>query len=443
LEIRDLIVTPVVLIIIYAAAYLLKPFITDEVTRQYYFSALTVRILGALALGLIYQFYYGGGDTFNFHTHGSRHIWEAFVDSPEKGFKLLFSHGTNETGVYQYSSKIPFFRDPSSYAIIRIASVLDIFTFSAYSATAVLFSVIGFIGSWLLFITFYRQYPHLHFRIALATLFIPSVVFWGSGIMKDTITLACLGVITYCVKSLWIDLRFNLTKLVVLMLTCYVIFIVKKYILLSFLPAVLLWLYTANLLRIRSLVFRIMLLPIAIMLAVVSGYFAVDAVSASDSRYALDQIGNTAKITAYDIAYQTGRDAGSTYSLGELDGSFASMVRLAPQAINVSLFRPYVWEVRNPLMLMSAMESLTLLMLTFYVVYKSKWSLFKAMSNPDVLFCLVFSITFAFAVGVATFNFGTLSRYKIPLLPFYSLALILMMDYSKRDKNVEVFDVTE
>ena len=89
MELRDLIVTPLLLIIVYWAAYLIRPLVTDDVNRVYFFPALSVRILGALAVGFIYQFYYDGGDTFNYHTHGSRHIWEAFMDSPENGLKTI------------------------------------------------------------------------------------------------------------------------------------------------------------------------------------------------------------------------------------------------------------------------------------------------------------------------------------------------------------------
>jgi hypothetical protein len=188
--------------------------------------------------------------------------------------------------------------------------------------------------------------------------------------------------------------------------------------------------------------FKIMMLPFVAIVTVVSGYFAIDQVGKDDSRYALDQLGNTARITAYDIAYQTGFDAGSTYTLGELDGSFGSLIRLGPQAINVSLFRPYIWEARNPLMLMSALESFVLLSLTLYVMFKRGSTFFAALTNPHIIFCLAFSITFAFAVGVSTFNFGSLSRYKIPLLPFYTLALILIY-YEKSDRNEEEFESTE
>ena len=107
------------------------------------------------------------------------------------------------------------------------------------------------------------------------------------------------------------------------------------------------------------------------------------------------------------------------------------MLTKIPQAVNVSLFRPYLWEVKNPLMLFSSLESLILLAITAAVVIKKGSVMGKAMRNPTIVFCLVFSLTFAFAVGVSTFNFGTLSRYKIPLLPFYCLLMVFLFHYKQ------------
>ncbi|HKZ36881.1 MAG TPA: hypothetical protein VJ184_04460, partial [Chryseolinea sp.] len=197
MELRDLIVTPITLLVVFGLAYFIRPLVTDPITRVYFIPALTVKIFGALAVGFIYQFYYGGGDTFNYHSHGSRHIWEAFVDSPVKGIQLLTNDGKKYTDVYRYASKILFFTDPGSYAIVKIAAVLDLITFSSYSSTAILFAVISFIGMWMFFLTFYEQYPQLHRWLAVASFFIPSVFFWGSGLLKDTITISCLGMATY------------------------------------------------------------------------------------------------------------------------------------------------------------------------------------------------------------------------------------------------------
>jgi hypothetical protein len=441
-ELRDFIVTPLVLIAVYGVAYLIRPHVTDSVNRKYFFPALTVRVIGALAVGFLYQFYYSGGDTYNFHTRGSRIIWEAFMDSPVLGWKLLTTRGDIQ-GIYSYASNIPFFNDPSSYFVIRVAAVFDLITFSSYSATAVLFALVSFCGAWMLFMAFYRQSPELHRWFALATLFIPSVIFWGSGLLKDTLTLAAIGFLTYAISNLFIKKQISIFSIFLLLISFWILFSVKKYILLCYLPAAFLWVYAARLARLKSLVLKIMVAPFIVGVLVVSGYYAIVLIGEDDPRYAIDKIAVTAKVTAYDIGFYTGRSAGSRYSLGELDGTFTNMVSKAPQAINVSLFRPYLWEVKNPLMLLSALESLALVSLTLYVLVLSQSKFFKAWSNPTVQFCLVFSLTFAFAVGVSTFNFGTLARYKIPLLPFYLLAIVYILDYVKRERKLAALEATE
>jgi hypothetical protein len=443
LELRDLIVTPFFIITIYAIAYIIRPLITDEVNRVYFFPALTVKIVGALALGCIYQFYYSGGDTYNFHTHGSRHIWQAFVDSPTKGIKLLFNSSNDYHDIYRYASKIVFFGDPQSYTIVKIAAIFDLLTFSSYSSTAILFAIISFIGMWMLFLTFYEQYPKLHRWLAIASFFIPSVFFWGSGLLKDTITIGCLGVATYQSYRIFIKKKFGIKHLALLAIALYGMYIIKIYILLAFLPAVIVWLFLANLNAIKSQALRIMVAPFMISSAIILGYFAMLKAGEDSAKYSLKNVAKTAQVTAYDIRYQTGRDAGSGYSLGELDGTAGSILRLAPQAINVSLFRPYLWEVNNPLMLLSAMESTSLLIFCIYIIFKKKLSILVAFTNLNVLFTLIFSITFAFAVGVSTYNFGSLVRYKIPLLPFFLTALVLISHHSKIDKKEAEFDRTE
>lgn len=445
MELRDLIVTPIVIMLVYAAAYIIRPHVTDTVNRKYFLPALSVRIFGALAVGFIYQFYYGGGDTFSFHTHGSRHIWEAFWENPNGGLSLFFSSEEHIPGLYKHSSQIWYYNDPQSYFIVKIAAFFDLFTFSSYSATAVFFAVISFVGAWLMFRVFYTLLPGLHTWTAVSCLFIPTAFFWGSGIFKDTVTLAGLGVALFCLYKLSIERKFSLVFLAGLIFSIWVIFSIKKYILLCFLPIIMLWIFTRWMSKIRSVVFKILLTPVALLLVLSLVYYTILKVGEDDQRYNINKLAETAQITAYDIRYGWGARTGegSGYTLGELDGTWQSMLKLAPAAINVSLFRPYVWEVRSPLMVFSALESLAFLVLTVYVLFKSRFNLKRYFQKPEVILCLGFSIVFAFAVGVSTYNFGTLSRYKIPLLPFYSMALGFLYYYSKRDKKLEALERTE
>ncbi|MDH5604541.1 MAG: hypothetical protein OEY51_11400, partial [Cyclobacteriaceae bacterium] len=286
--------------------------------------------------------------------------------------------------------------------------------------------------------------PTLSKWLAIAILFVPTVVFWGSGILKDSITLALLGWVIYALDRIIYD-RVRLVLLIIVILSFWGIYMIKIYILLCLIPALLFWIFFKHISRIKSIVLRGMIGPLIVVLNIIMAYYILQTVSGGSKRYSLDKIAETAKITAYDIRYGWGaRDGiGSGYSLGELDGTFSSMIRLAPSAINVSLFRPYLFEAGNPLMMMTSLEALGLLIFTLVVIYKVKLRVFRLFFKPDIFMSLLFSISFAFAVGISTYNFGTLSRYKIPLVPFYLVGLILMMYYSNKERKLDVLESTE
>lgn len=248
--------------------------------------------------------------------------------------------------------------------------------------------------------------------------------------------MAGLGYLVYASKQLFIDKRMSFANFLLLVLGFWLVFSIKKYVLLCFLPAILLWINASTIKRIESTIAKLVFLPFVVVAIIVSGYFALVKVSENDKKYSLDKIAQTAMITAYDIRYVTGKDAGSGYTLGELDGTISSMIKSIPAAINVTLFRPYLWEVNSPLMLLSAIESFALLMMTIFIVVKKGWLIKRYILDPDVLFCFIFSLTFSFAVGISTYNFGTLSRYKIPMLPFFVIGLAII--YTTKDKEEEV-----
>jgi hypothetical protein len=441
-DVRDLFVTPLVVILIYIVAYFVRPSLCDNVNYKYFFPALSVKIVGAILLGVIYTFYYNGGDTFNFHTIGSRVMWEAFWDSPSDWIDMFFANGQHQGSFYKYSSRIYFFSDKPSFFLIQIASVFDLFTLSSYAGTACFFAVISFAGGWAMFVTFYRRYPQLIKWIAITTLFIPSVVFWGSGLLKDTLVLAFLGFIVYTVDQIFILKKYSLISIILLVVSLYSVFVMRKFILQAFVPSAFLWVYYSRLISFKSPVLRILVFPVIVCLVAGFSYFSFVKIGEGDVRYSVDKLAETSRTTAYDIAYYSGRGAGSTYSLGELDGTFSGMLKLAPAAINVSLYRPYLWEIRSPLMVLSAVESFVFLLFTIYIILLRRQNFLLALKNEDVIFMLVFSIIFAFATGVSSYNFGSLSRYRIALLPFFSTALVLIL-YSNSLKKEGELESTE
>lgn len=430
--VKDLIITPVYLVIFTLLAYFIRPYITNKATRKYFLPALWIRFVGAIALGLIYQFYYGGGDTFGYWEHGSRWIWEAFLEDVSIGFKLLANSGGSRSfdETYQFSSRIWYYRDSNSYMIVRIAAFFDLFTFHTYSATALFFAVFSFSGLWAMYSALNDRYPSVKYLV-VAILFIPSVVFWGSGILKDTITLGALGWVTWSVLNIFFLKRRQLFSLIIMVPMAILILQIKSYILLCYAPVIFLLIYLRYIRKVRNMVLKVIFTPILLVVIGGMGFLAINF--ASTDEYNIDNIAKKAAVTAYDIRYgwgaRNGGDGG--YDIGLPDGTWQSMVQLMPAAINVSLFRPYLWEVRNPLMLLSAIESTAILLLTIRVFRKRKWK--HKLKDPFLIFCLGFTLLFAFAVGVSTFNFGTLMRYKIPFMPF--LGILLSIDPISHLKN--------
>ena len=61
---------------------------------------------------------------------------------------------------------------------------------------------------------------------------------------------------------------------------------------------------------------------------------------------------------------------GNSFDIGEFDASAVSMLSKAHLAISAALFRPFLWEARNPVMLMSAIENTLLLIFSIYILIK-------------------------------------------------------------------------
>ncbi|MBL6446875.1 hypothetical protein JMN32_11165 [Fulvivirga sp. 29W222] len=432
MSISDFLFTPILLFIIYIAFYLYYLTLNDELSKKILFPSLTLKVIGALMIGIIYQFYYGAGDTLNYYNQG-KIVASALRENFLAGVQLLLSNGEFESSTFEYSTKLYWYRNPPEMFIIKLSGLFGYLCFDTYSSIALMFMLISFSGSWALFNTFNKIYPSLKLYSAIAIFFIPSVIFWGSGLMKDTIMLGALGWLFHSFHSLFIEKKRILISVIVLIICLYILYTIRIYILLAFVPPALFWIFLENNKRIKSALIRNISKPLFAAFGLGLAFYAAITVTEGSEKYDLDNIGQRTKINAEYLYAISQQQEGSAYYLGELDGSFESIVRLTPQAILVTLYRPFLWEIRNPLMLLSAIESLLFLTLSLYIFikpgfFKSIQILFK---EPLILFSIVFSLGLAVGVGLNSFNFGTLVRYKIPILPFYCAGLLFLSKYKE------------
>ncbi len=429
LSIIDFALLPFYIAIIYVIAYKIRDnkYPKNHPWRKYFIPALSVKVVGAIFISLVYGYYYGGGDTYYYFNH-SQVINSAFDESFQKWISLLLHlPDKSDADYYQYISQMEWYSDPASYTVVSIAAFVSLFTFNTYLPAAVIFAFISFTGVWALFRTFASLYPKLLRPVAIAILFIPSVFIWGSSIFKDTICIFGLGWLTYCVFRFLVQRDFSFRNILFATLSFILIAKVKLYILLGFMPALLMWIFFNYSQGIKNPSQKL-LVKFIFITAIVAGFlFFMLRFGNELGKYSLDNVAKTSTTTRNYIYWISG-DEGSTYDLGEFDPSIFGMLSKFPAAVNVTLFRPYIWEAKKVIVFLSSMEAILFLFLTLKIIFvvglKKVWRTIN--TDPTIQFCLIFSIIFAFAVGISSYNFGALSRYKIPCLPFYALSLIMI-----------------
>ncbi|RSK36063.1 hypothetical protein [Hymenobacter metallilatus] len=436
MELKDLFLTPLYLGLFYGLAFALRKRFTNPLTKRYFIPALSVKFLGAISLGLIYQFYYGGGDTFNYFNE-SKTIHEAFFDSPTVGIKLMLaSNNEFDASMAKYVAQMHWFHSETEYFVVKVCGFFGLFCFHTYSVIALMFAFVSFSGVWALYNTFLRLYPRLYKQLAIAVFFVPSVFFWGSGVSKDALCIGALGWMFFSFYNLLVARTQVLQAAAAILIAGFVLKSVKIYILISFIPPVMLWVTTQYSARIKSGIVRALAMPIMIVLGGAIGFAVSQSVASGNQNYDFDKIEDRATVASTyhnSISHaeaNKGRGMGNSgYSMEDFTGP-QDIPKLAPKAIIIGLFRPFMWEVNNPVMLLSGLEILWITYLTIQVFRKTGFfrTLGRIGSTPLVLFCIVFSVLFAIGTAITSGNFGNLVRYRIPMWPFYVTALFILQD---------------
>jgi hypothetical protein len=268
-------------------------------------------------------------------------------------------------------------------------------------------------------------------KFSWAILFMPSLLFWGSAILKDTITFSAACWVTYCIYQIFIIKNNRIKYSIYLVIASIVIISIKAYIFVALVPGATIWILYDRIKSIKSAFFRILIAPLIIGIGILGSSFLLSSLGSSLGAYgSIDKAIDKALVTKNDLT----RDAygQNSFDIGEMDGSIGSIISKFPIALTAGLFRPFLWDVRNPVMLISALENTFLILLTFRVFFRlGPIKVFRTIfSNPLLIFSFVFVIFFSFSVGLSTANFGALVRYKIPSIPFF-MGLLMILDEVK------------
>jgi len=400
--------------------------------------AFGLRMLGSFAYSMMVQYYYGYGDSFNYYDGGYFFIEQIRVNfdnfgylfSPFKEMQDWYNSTAIDTGLSGH------FSTPASNMVMRISALISYLSFHKFLIISLFFGFFSFLGQWKLFLVFDHINKHNNRKLlAYAILYSPSIWFWGSGLLKDSICLGALGFIIHILYKFVVRRKFSFLSLIYLVLLIYIITIIKSYITVIVTAGIVIMLFSIFLKSIKNKLLQGLLLISAILMTGILLY--VSDFSAEISEMAEESVAQIKEFQQhYQILQDSEENSKAGFGFSELEPSFSSLVLNSPAVVFTCLYRPFLWESRKIIILFTSLESTLLLLATLFIMMKiGIINFFRTIfSKPHLLFCFTISILFALIIGFTTFNFGTMIRYKIIFLPFYYFLLVNLYSNFKASK---------
>lgn len=314
----------------------------------------------------------------------------------------------------------------STENMVRSLLLISYVTGPYYHAIKVCCAFFGLLGSWWFYrsitLVLGREYPAAFYLMAC----FPSILFWSSILGKDPLQFFFLGLYAYG-AIIWLaeGRLFSLLPLGIGILGSYmfrpwsalleggvlvmatVLSRCRRWQRVALAGAGLLALVGTSSLSPESLEEMLHLDP------------TKSASLLADPTIITDLLGERAK----GVATET-QGSGGTGIISGLDRAGAVNINFV-EAFFAGLFRPLPFDARNPAVLLAALENTVLLILTIWAFAKLRLAYLR---DPLVLWTGLYTCGWSAIYGfIVMANFGSGARYKLQMLPFFLMFLMLLI----------------
>ncbi len=407
------------------------PFFRDEhIPRKAFVGAFLLKVLAGFFLWAIYSFYYpmeGHSDAFNYFDEAMI-LHEALYEDPDAYAAILFGVGTQDPDAQKYIQRTNHWVKPYNYGvmndnrtIIRANMLCRLLSFGYYHVHTAIFCFCSFLGMMALYKSFVRFVPKKRYGAYFAVFLIPSLVFWGSGVLKEGVLLFGLGFFVHHWVRLieersWWGLPWALLFSVLLIT-------IKTYVLLALIPGLISYGIA------RSFRGRHTLTSFLVGHGVLG--FGALSLPLLGVPYNISGMLQLKQKDFYNVAEM--HDAGSVIHAPSFDNTMELLASI-PHALWNALFRPHLFEMEKFLYFPPAIENaFFLLCLVPVVLY---WKRPSRGVRPFYAWAISFILILGTVIGLVTPVLGAIIRYQIPLLPFYIFVIIASIDQEKWDRGI-------
>lgn len=402
-------------------------FKTSGLKKHILISLLTIKLIGGSCVYIVYHYYYDDYESSDIYKYfrGGGIIYKAKEESINNYLRLVTGIQGNREELQKYKYDTDLWTRKHSYglynddrSIMRFNALIYPISQGNIYTHIVLMSFLSFLGCFALFRSFVNLLPKLNkYLIVFSCFLIPSCLFWTSGLLKEGLMMFSLGFYFYFFVKL--ITKFNFKNFIGFIFFSSLLTISKIYVLPTMLPALLFMLVSKN-------------MKIKYQIITVISIFLISSLVILFSKH----------ITDYDIiktiagkqndfinVIELKEDKGSSFELTRLDSDLESFIKIIPEGLINSFFKPFIRDIKSPMSLVSFLEIVFFCILTiFAILFFNKPDI---NSSRFILFSLIFILFSYTLIGIYTPNIGALVRYRTPTLPFLCTLLFCLIDWNK------------
>lgn len=379
--------------------YLNRLYLT-ETFKKLFLLSFAFHLISGIAVWFLYQYHYQNGDIL-FYIKDLQSVWLKFSHSPTEYFQFLYSDSNSLLPLINQQERSLFF--------IKCISILHFISNGNIVLTQLFLSILSFVACWLCVKKLNTCFPNHELTFIISFSFIPSVLFWGSGLVKETVTLIFIYIIIICALHLSFSKRKKQIHLFFLLLSGFMLFELRYFvfaIFFSFVLLLLLFHFVKSSHHKKKIAIGSTLLLI---IAVISISFLHPNLHINNIIDVIIHNHNS----VVDLS-----QPGDFMVFPQLDVNHWRLFLYLPFASFFGILRPFLWESTNVLQFLSSLENTVFLLLIFYQIRRLP-ILWK---NANVKYWFILSIGYALSMSavlaISTPNYGSLNRYRIVFLPF-------------------------
>ena len=404
----------------------MKFFHFNSIPKHWFIIIFGLKVICSILLTIIYSSYYSSRATADIFKYfdDSKVMFDALTSHPIDYFKMLFAVDNDNSyfneNYYQYMNHwvrpytANLFSD--SHIIIRFNAFVRLFSFGYFNVHNVFINFLSLVGLTLIFKAFKSFLAQKEKALFYVIFLAPSVLFWGSGLLKESLIFLALGLLLVNFFKL-----FHQIKIIYLFLIVAAIILImytKFYLLIAF--SIPIGGYLINqFFNKKNPIYGYLIATIFFIIC--ANVFPL----VNDKLDIVFQIANKQQVFSRFIAHV---ETNSGFLIPHLTDGL-SILKTIQNALVNTLIRPFFWECKSVFVLLSAFENTAVLFAIFITLY------FRKKINNASINILCFNLFFVFGlfvlIGLTTPVFGAIMRYKIPGLILLLISLLIVIDLQK------------